>query len=171
MLMTVTRKPTPPGTILREEFLKPYKITRWRLAEHLGWSLKQANRICDNEAAITPQKALQLGTAFRMRPEFWMKAQAATDLWKAAQSVEWPSLLKRHQENLPLIPMVKIKIIDARYGKQYFFHSWKIGEKRHFDSKKHQFDSASCHHNRRHGLLMRFKIEEIENKLCVTRIK
>jgi addiction module HigA family antidote len=165
-----TRKPTPPGTILREEFLKPYKITRRRLAEHLGWSIKQVDRICDNEAAITPEKALQLGAAFKMSPEFWMKAQAATDLWEAAQSVELHCHLRRHTKKLPLLPKIKIKMPDSRH--KYFFNDWEIGEVRNLKSSKHRnIHSAVAWHNKRHGLSMRFKTKTIGNKLQVTRIK
>ena len=40
-----TRRPTTPGEILREEFLKPLKLTQKTLADHVGCDIKVINRI------------------------------------------------------------------------------------------------------------------------------
>lgn len=75
------RKPTSPGEILNEEFLKPLEITQRELATHLGCDYKVINRIINERASVTPEMALKLAAAFDTTPDFWLNAQMAIDLW------------------------------------------------------------------------------------------
>jgi addiction module HigA family antidote len=75
------RKPTSPGEILLEEFLKPLGLTQKELADHLQCDYKVINRIINQKAAITPEMASRLALALETTPEFWLNAQMATDLW------------------------------------------------------------------------------------------
>ncbi len=75
------RKPTSPGEILYEEFLKPLGISQKELADHLGCDYKVINRIVNENASVTPEIALKLGAAFNTTPDFWLNAQMAMDLW------------------------------------------------------------------------------------------
>ena len=86
------RTPTGPGEILREEFLLPFGMTQRQLADHLGCDLKVINRIVNGRAAVTADMALKLGAAFRTSPEFWLNAQKAVDLHRAARRL--PSVPK-----------------------------------------------------------------------------
>ena len=79
------RRPTTPGEILREEFLHPLGMTQRQLAGHLGCDLKVINRIINGRTSVTAQMALKLGAAFRTSPEFWLNAQKAVDLHRAAR--------------------------------------------------------------------------------------
>lgn len=81
------RKPTTPGEILREEFLTPLRMTQRRLANHLGYDVKVVNRIVNGRTSVTAEMALKLGAAFRTTPEFWLNAQKAVDLHRAARRV------------------------------------------------------------------------------------
>jgi antitoxin HigA-1 len=45
------------------------------------------NRIVNGRASLTPEMALKLGAAFRTSPEFWLNAQKAVDLYRAAASL------------------------------------------------------------------------------------
>jgi len=78
------REPTSPGEILREEFLKPLGLTQRQLADHLGCEVKVINRLVNGRTSVTPEMALKLGAAFRTSPEFWLNAQKAVDLHRAA---------------------------------------------------------------------------------------
>ncbi len=80
-----TRKPTPPGEILREEFLEPLGMTQKGLAAHLKCDIKVINRIVNGRSAITAEMALKLGAAFRTSPDFWLNAQKAVDIFEARQ--------------------------------------------------------------------------------------
>lgn len=75
------RKPTSPGEILYEEFLKPLNITQKELADHLSCDYKVINRIVNENASVTPDMAIKLGAAFNTTPDFWLNAQMAVDLW------------------------------------------------------------------------------------------
>ena len=81
------RRPTPPGEILREEFLVPLGLSQKALADHLGCDVKVVNRIVNGRCAVTAEMALKLGAAFRTSPDFWMNAQRAADLYEAAGHV------------------------------------------------------------------------------------
>jgi len=78
------RAPTTPGEILREEFLKPLKLTQTRLASHLGCDVKVVNRILNGRSSVTATMALRLSAALGTTPEFWLNAQQAVDLYHAA---------------------------------------------------------------------------------------
>ncbi len=82
------RPPTTPGEILREEFLEPLEMTQRKLAEHIGCDVKVINRIVNDRCAVTPHMALRLGAAFRTSPGFWLNAQKACDLYRAASETE-----------------------------------------------------------------------------------
>ncbi len=89
--LTRRRQPTTPGEILREEFLLPLGMTQKQLADHLGCDVKVINRIINGRTSVTAEMALRLGATFRTSPEFWLNAQKAVDLHKAA----------RHLSSLP----------------------------------------------------------------------
>ncbi|MGQ0612802.1 MAG: HigA family addiction module antitoxin [Planctomycetaceae bacterium] len=81
-----TRRPTTPGEILHHEFLVPLRMTQKRLADHLGCDVKVVNRIVNGRAAVTAEMALKFGAAFGTTPEFWLNAQKACDLYRAAKT-------------------------------------------------------------------------------------
>ncbi len=77
----MNRKPTSPGEILIEEFLKPLDMTQKNLADHIDCDYKVINRIANERAAVTPEMATKLAAAFDTTPDFWLNAQMAMDLW------------------------------------------------------------------------------------------
>lgn len=79
----MTRKPTTPGEILREEYLVPLEMSQKDLANHIGQDVKVINRIVNGRSAVTAEVALKLSATFRTTPEFWLNAQKAVDLWAA----------------------------------------------------------------------------------------
>ncbi|MBI2919752.1 MAG: HigA family addiction module antidote protein [Planctomycetes bacterium] len=90
------RAPTTPGEILREEFLKPLKLTQTRLARHLGCDVKVVNRILNRRSSVTATMALRLSAAFGTTPEFWLNAQQAVDLYEAASKARvLPGTIRR----------------------------------------------------------------------------
>lgn len=78
------RAPTSPGEILREEFLVPMRMTQRQLAEHVGTDVKVVNRIVNGRTSVTAEMALKLGAAFGTSADFWLNAQNAVDLHRAA---------------------------------------------------------------------------------------
>ena len=94
--MRKKRQPTSPGEILREEFLLPLGMTQKELADHLGCDVKVINRLVNGRTSVSAEMALRLGATFRTSPEFWLNAQKAVDLFRAAESIaELPSPVLR----------------------------------------------------------------------------
>lgn len=81
----ISRKPTSPGEILQEEFLKPLRLTQKQMADHIGCDLKVINRIVKGRCAVTADMAVRLAAALRTTPEFWLNAQQAIDLYEASE--------------------------------------------------------------------------------------
>ena len=86
--MRILRKPTTPGEILSEEFLKPMEMTQKQLADHLGCDVKVINRIINDRTSITAEMAIKLAATFNTTPEFWLNAQQAVNLYKASQKIK-----------------------------------------------------------------------------------
>lgn len=85
--MRLHRKPTTPGEILNEEFLKPIGITQKQFADHLKCDVKVINRIVNDRTSITAEMAIKLAAALKTSPEFWMNAQQAVDVYAANKSL------------------------------------------------------------------------------------
>jgi addiction module HigA family antidote len=79
----MTRRPTGPGEILSEEFLKPLGMTQRELADHIEQDVKVINRIVNGRTSVSAEMALKLAASFRTSPEFWLNAQKAVDLHEA----------------------------------------------------------------------------------------
>jgi antitoxin HigA-1 len=82
------RRPTHPGEMLREDFVPDYGLTVATLAEALGVSRQTVNELLRERRALSPEMALRLSRLFGNRPEFWLNAQRAVDLWDAAQAIK-----------------------------------------------------------------------------------
>jgi addiction module HigA family antidote len=84
----MTRRPTHPGEMLREDFQPDYGLTVSGLADALGVSRQSINELLRGRRAVSPEMALRLARLFRNSPEFWLNAQRAVDLWDAKQAIK-----------------------------------------------------------------------------------
>ncbi len=80
------RKPTHPGMIINEDYLKPLKITIKDMAQNLGISRKTLSKIVNEKGSVTPEMALRLSRAFNTTPDLWLNLQKKYDLWIAETS-------------------------------------------------------------------------------------
>jgi antitoxin HigA-1 len=87
-MLPKNRAPTPPGEMLKEEFLEPVGLTQGRLAEALKIPIQRLNEIINGKRGVTPDTANRLSLYFGNSPEFWMNLQAAHDLWRAKQDMD-----------------------------------------------------------------------------------
>ena len=84
------RKPTHPGNIVKEDYLKPLSLTITEMATTLGVSRKTLSKILNERGTITPDMALRLSRAFDTTPDLWLNLQKNYDLWQAEHSSkEW----------------------------------------------------------------------------------
>ncbi len=75
-----TRIPTHPGEILLEDFLKPLRLSQYRLAQGIRVPPRRINEIVHGERAVSADTALRLGRFFGTSAEMWMNLQARYDL-------------------------------------------------------------------------------------------
>jgi addiction module HigA family antidote len=76
-----------PGHIIREDFLKPWGMTPYRLAKGTGMSQTRISQILRGQRAITAETALRLSRFIGGSPRFWLGLQAAYDLREAEQDL------------------------------------------------------------------------------------
>jgi addiction module HigA family antidote len=86
-MLPTHRRPTTPGEILREEFMKPLGLTQVTLAARLRMSLQRLNGILNGRRAVTAETALLLARHFKTSPQLWMNLQTNVDLWDAEQKL------------------------------------------------------------------------------------
>ena len=72
--------PIHPGEILLEEFLKPMKLSQYRLAKNIHVPPRRINEIVKGKRAITADTALRLSKFFGMSDGFWLGLQSDFDL-------------------------------------------------------------------------------------------
>ena len=82
------RKPTHPGEILLEEFLKPMGMTQQQLAGRLKVPVQRINTLVNEKRGVTPETAILLSRVFKNSPEFWMNLQMACDLYQAKLTID-----------------------------------------------------------------------------------
>jgi antitoxin HigA-1 len=78
--MTKKLAPVHPGEVLREEFLKPLKLTPYAVAAAIDVPRTRVERLVREETPVTADTALRLGKFFKTTAAFWMNMQAQFDL-------------------------------------------------------------------------------------------
>jgi addiction module HigA family antidote len=86
--------PIHPGEILREDFMKPSRLTAHRLAMALHVPATRITEIIHERRGITADTAVRLGRYFKTTPRFWLNLQTAYDL----ETIEDETLAKIEQE-------------------------------------------------------------------------
>lgn len=84
------RKPTMPGEILREHYLKPRGLSVAELARAVDHSYKHMSQVVNGRVAIEARLAYKLAVVLGTTPDFWLNLQKAVDLWEAHQALaDW----------------------------------------------------------------------------------
>lgn len=97
------RRPTHPGTILREDVLPSLEMTQTEFAQRLGVSRLSVSELLHEKRAMTPEMAARVAKLFNTTPESWLRMQAAVDLWDVQQ----------HPERLAGIKPIKAQLLAA----------------------------------------------------------
>jgi addiction module HigA family antidote len=79
------RKPTHPGQLLSEHYLKPRHISILAFAEAVGHSRKHISAIINGRAGIEAELATRIAAVLGTTAQFWLNAQNAVDLWQASR--------------------------------------------------------------------------------------
>src|SRR3989338_1895041 len=84
-MFDLKRRPTHPGEILKEEFLKPLKISQIQLVKDLNTTFRTINEIIHEKRGVSPEMAIKLSRYFGTSPELWLNLQNQYDLYKAKE--------------------------------------------------------------------------------------
>ena len=82
------RKPSHPGEILREEFLRPMKLSQVELAHRMGVPIQRVNTLINGKRDMSAETAILLARELNTSSEFWMNLQVAVDLYRAGKHLE-----------------------------------------------------------------------------------
>lgn len=80
-MLLISRKPTHPGEMLREEFMPDFALSVASLASALGVSRPTVNDIVRERRSVSPEMALRLARVFGTTAQYWMNMQRNVDLW------------------------------------------------------------------------------------------
>ena len=72
--------PVHPGEILLEEYLRPLRLSQYRLAKSLSVPARRINQIVHGTRAVSADTALRLSRFFGTSERFWLNLQAHYDL-------------------------------------------------------------------------------------------
>ena len=83
--MSIARKGTPtwrihPGEILKQEFLRPIKMSVYQMAKELHVPVPRINDIVLQKRGITADTAMRLARFFGTSEQFWLGLQAAYEI-------------------------------------------------------------------------------------------
>lgn len=77
-----------PGEILLNEFMRPLRLTAYRLAKDLNVPAPRINDIVHAKRSISADTALRLGVYFGLPAQFWLNLQNDYDLRLASRPRE-----------------------------------------------------------------------------------
>lgn len=84
-MLSMRRKPTHPGEIVKEEFMEPLGLSQSQLAKELDTTFRTINEIVNEKRNISPEMAIKLSRYFGTTPELWLNLQNQYDLYIAKQ--------------------------------------------------------------------------------------
>jgi addiction module HigA family antidote len=87
-LLPANRRPTHPGEMLIEEYLKPMALTQTEAAERMGIPLNRLNEVIRGRRGVTADTALRLSKLLGTDAMSWMNLQNTWDLWHAQRAMK-----------------------------------------------------------------------------------
>ena len=82
----LNRKPSHPGEILKEEFMKPLGISQTQLAMDLDTSIKTINELINEKRNLSSELALKLSRYLGTSVELWLNLQNNYDVYMILKS-------------------------------------------------------------------------------------
>lgn len=76
-----------PGKILQEDFLKPFKLSQYRIAKDIHVPPRRINEIIHGLRSISADTALRLSRYFGNSAVFWLNLQNHYDLELANEKI------------------------------------------------------------------------------------
>jgi len=82
------RRPSHPGTVLREDVLPALAMTQTEFARRLGVSRPSVSELLHEKRALSPEMAARIARLLDTMPESWLRMQTAVDLWDVQRKPE-----------------------------------------------------------------------------------
>ena len=73
--------PPHPGAIVREECLKPLRLSVTKAAQGLGVTRKALSELINEHSSVSPEMAIRLEKAGWSTADTWLGIQLEYDLW------------------------------------------------------------------------------------------
>lgn len=83
------RKPTHPGAVLLEDFIKPLNLSIAEAAKMLGVSRKTLSEFINAKTPLTPDMAIRIAQATDTSPESWINMQQKLTLWERKEESQY----------------------------------------------------------------------------------
>jgi len=83
----MTRQPTHPGAVLREDVIPDLDISVSAFANALHLSRQSVHGVLNESKPVTPNIALRLGKFLGNGPGIWLRMQEAHDLWQTEMDI------------------------------------------------------------------------------------
>ena len=96
--------PIHPGEILLEDFMKPLKLSAYRIAKDIGVSTIRISQIVHSKRSITVDTAMRLACYFGTSAVVWLRLQARYDL-EVAES----KMAKRIKHEVKVLQLTQLK--------------------------------------------------------------
>src|SRR5882757_2500434 len=80
-------RPVQPGDILLHDFMRPLKLSSYKVAKELGVAAPTVNEIVRRRRAITAEMALRLSRYFGTSAQLWQNLQTQYDLEIASKRI------------------------------------------------------------------------------------
>ena len=77
--------PAHPGEIVRQECLKPLRLSVTAAADALGVTRKALSDLLNGHTGVSPDMAIRLEKVFGSTADTWLGMQMQYDLWEARQ--------------------------------------------------------------------------------------
>ncbi|MDP6706238.1 MAG: HigA family addiction module antitoxin [Alphaproteobacteria bacterium] len=84
----MTRRPTPPGEILRELYLEPRGVSITAFARAVECSRKHMSNIVHGHVRLEPEIAARIAKVLGTSTELWLNLQKAVDVHDAEAAIK-----------------------------------------------------------------------------------
>jgi addiction module HigA family antidote len=100
-----THAPIHSGEVLREDFLIPLGLSKYRVAKDIGVPPRRINEIVKGKRSLTVDTALRLERYFGWPADVWLNLQSHHDQQTAKVSLKSSHALRCENHRLPLATM------------------------------------------------------------------
>jgi len=88
IMIPKNRRPSHPGEILLELYLKPMGMSQLELARRMGVPIQRVNTLINGKRDMSPETAILLSKVLKTTSQFWMNLQMNCDLYDAKKRLD-----------------------------------------------------------------------------------